>query len=88
MVATSPTSTIGTEEEYLLVDTKTYALAHAPDALMEVCKKTSLASSVPSFCIVRPRSVMAFAKRLHEPAMILTICDVPSPSTQTRMALP
>jgi hypothetical protein len=31
---------------------------------------------------------MAFAKRLHEPAMILTICDVPSPSTQTRMALP
>jgi carboxylate-amine ligase len=30
--------TIGIEEEYLLVDTETMSLAHAPDALMDACK--------------------------------------------------
>ncbi len=33
-----PDFTIGIEEEYLLVDTETLALARAPEALMEACK--------------------------------------------------
>ncbi|MEO0916988.1 MAG: carboxylate-amine ligase [Pseudomonadota bacterium] len=35
---TSPSFTMGIEEEYLLVDEKTLALAEAPEALMEDCK--------------------------------------------------
>src|SRR6056297_3304451 len=30
--------TMGIEEEYLLVDKDSFALAHAPDALMQACK--------------------------------------------------
>ena len=34
MAAQTPPFTIGIEEEYLLVDTETFALADAPDALI------------------------------------------------------
>ncbi|WP_095589836.1 carboxylate-amine ligase [Actibacterium ureilyticum] len=37
MVTTEPDFTLGVEEEYLLVDPETCALAHAPDALMSAC---------------------------------------------------
>ena len=49
MAAKSPPFTIGIEEEYLLVDTKTYALAHAPDALMEACKQDLAGKFSPEF---------------------------------------
>lgn len=38
MTSHPPPFTIGIEEEYLLVDQVTYALAHAPDALIAACE--------------------------------------------------
>ena len=49
MATDTPPFTIGIEEEYLLVDQETYALAHAPDSLIDACK-TDLADKVsPEF---------------------------------------
>ena len=39
MVHAAPPFTIGIEEEYLLVDKETFALAHAPDNLISACKQ-------------------------------------------------
>jgi carboxylate-amine ligase len=39
MVHAAPPFTIGIEEEYLLVDKETFALAHAPDSLISACKQ-------------------------------------------------
>jgi len=39
MAKETPAFTIGIEEEYLLVDAETYALAEAPEPLIERCKK-------------------------------------------------
>lgn len=44
-----PSFTIGIEEEYLLVDLKTYALAEAPDALMEDCTRALKGQVSPEF---------------------------------------
>ena len=38
MASDTPPFTIGIEEEYLLVDQETYALAHAPDGLIAACE--------------------------------------------------
>jgi len=45
----SPPFTIGIEEEYLLVDPQTYALAHAPDSLIAACKKDLASKVSPEF---------------------------------------
>ncbi|MFO8127922.1 carboxylate-amine ligase [Yoonia sp.] len=44
-----PPFTIGIEEEYLLVDQETYALAHAPDGLISACKKDLESKVSPEF---------------------------------------
>jgi carboxylate-amine ligase len=49
MAAKTSPFTIGIEEEYLLVDTKTYALAHAPDSLIEACQKDLVGKFSPEF---------------------------------------
>lgn len=49
MAAQAPDFTIGIEEEYLLVDQKTYALAHAPDALIDACKQDLAGKVSPEF---------------------------------------
>ncbi len=45
----TPPFTIGIEEEYLLVDQHTYALAHAPDSLIDACKKDLADKVSPEF---------------------------------------
>jgi len=40
MAETEPAFSIGIEEEYLLVDQETFALAEAPEALMQACSDT------------------------------------------------
>ncbi len=45
----TPPFTIGIEEEYLLVNQKTYALAHAPDSLIAACKKDLESKVSPEF---------------------------------------
>ncbi|MCK0094048.1 carboxylate-amine ligase [Yoonia sp. F2084L] len=49
MAGSPPPFTIGIEEEYLLVDQQTYALAHAPDALIDACKKDLAGKVSPEF---------------------------------------
>ena len=49
MVKEAPLFTIGIEEEYLLVDKQTFALAHAPDALMAACKSDLAGKFSPEF---------------------------------------
>ena len=49
MVQDAPPFTIGIEEEYLLVDKETYALAHAPDALIDACKADLAGKVSPEF---------------------------------------
>ncbi len=49
MASDPPPFTIGIEEEYLLVDTETYALAHVPDALIAACKKDLAGQVSPEF---------------------------------------
>lgn len=49
MVQAAPPFTIGIEEEYLLVDKETYALAHAPDSLIAACKKDLEGKVSPEF---------------------------------------
>ncbi|WP_108814754.1 carboxylate-amine ligase [Loktanella sp. Alg231-35] len=49
MVEDAPPFTIGIEEEYLLVDKETYALAHAPDSLIDACKKDLAGKVSPEF---------------------------------------
>ncbi|EBA12861.1 carboxylate-amine ligase [Roseobacter sp. CCS2] len=49
MASQAPEFTIGIEEEYLLVDQETYALAHAPDALIDACKKDLASKVSPEF---------------------------------------
>ena len=49
MVADPPPFTIGIEEEYLLVDRQTYALSHAPDSLINACKKDLAGKVSPEF---------------------------------------
>ncbi|MEJ8560231.1 carboxylate-amine ligase [Yoonia sp. GPGPB17] len=45
----TPPFTIGIEEEYLLVDQETLALAHAPDSLIEACTKDLAGKVSPEF---------------------------------------
>ncbi len=45
----TPPFTIGIEEEYLLVDQQTYQLVHAPDSLIEACKKDLAGKVSPEF---------------------------------------
>jgi carboxylate-amine ligase len=49
MAKDTPPFTIGIEEEYLLVDKETYALAHAPDSLIDACKKDLAGKVSPEF---------------------------------------
>ncbi len=49
MVQDAPPFTIGIEEEYLLVDKESYALAHAPDALIDACKADLAGKVSPEF---------------------------------------
>ncbi|MFQ1699848.1 carboxylate-amine ligase [Loktanella agnita] len=49
MVEESPPFTIGIEEEYLLVDQQSFALARAPDALMAACKADLKGKVSPEF---------------------------------------
>ena len=49
MADKEPPFTIGIEEEYLLVDQDTYALAHAPDSLIEACKADLADKVSPEF---------------------------------------
>ena len=49
MAQQTPPFTIGIEEEYLLVDKNTYALAHAPDALIDACKADLDSKVSPEF---------------------------------------
>jgi carboxylate-amine ligase len=49
MVQDTPPFTIGIEEEYLLVDKETYALAHAPDSLIDACTKDLAGKVSPEF---------------------------------------
>ncbi len=49
MAQEAPPFTIGIEEEYLLVDKSTYALAHAPDSLIDACKKDLADKVSPEF---------------------------------------
>ena len=46
---TTPSFTMGIEEEYLLVDTETYELAEAPQALMDDCTKALGGQVSPEF---------------------------------------
>ena len=46
---TEPAFTLGIEEEYLLVDTETFELAHAPDALMQDCAADLAGQVSPEF---------------------------------------
>ncbi|PJI91394.1 carboxylate-amine ligase [Yoonia maricola] len=45
----TPPFTIGIEEEYLLVDLETYALAQAPDSLIDACKADLAGKVSPEF---------------------------------------
>ncbi len=49
MVQDTPPFTIGIEEEYLLVDKETLALAHAPDSLIDACKQDLEGKVSPEF---------------------------------------
>ena len=49
MATDTPPFTIGIEEEYLLVDQETYALAHAPDSLIDACKMDLADKVSPEF---------------------------------------
>ena len=49
MRSETPPFTIGIEEEYLLVDQETYALAHAPASLIATCKKDLADKVSPEF---------------------------------------
>lgn len=49
MAQQTPPFTIGIEEEYLLVDKNTYALAHAPDGLIDACKADLDSKVSPEF---------------------------------------
>ena len=49
MAFNEPDFTIGIEEEYLLVDRETMALAEAPDALMEACRSELQEQVSPEF---------------------------------------
>lgn len=49
MATSDPDFTIGVEEEYLLVDPETCALAHAPDAMMKSCVKELEGQFSPEF---------------------------------------
>jgi len=49
MATTTPPFTIGIEEEYLLVDKETFALAHAPDDLIAACGDELAGKFSPEF---------------------------------------
>ena len=49
MTFDEPPFTIGIEEEYLLVDQDTYALAHVPDAMITACKADLQGKVSPEF---------------------------------------
>ena len=49
MVQDTPPFTIGIEEEYLLVDKETFALAHAPDSLIDACTRDLQGKVSPEF---------------------------------------
>ncbi len=49
MVKETPLFTIGIEEEYLLVDKETFALAHAPDSLIAACTQDLADKVSPEF---------------------------------------
>jgi carboxylate-amine ligase len=49
MATDTPPFTIGIEEEYLLVDQDTYALAQAPDSLIDACKADLADKVSPEF---------------------------------------
>ena len=49
MATDTPPFTIGIEEEYLLVDQDTYALAQAPDSLIDTCKADLADKVSPEF---------------------------------------
>ena len=49
MVDKTPPFTMGIEEEYLLVDQTTFALAQAPDSLIAACKKDLEGQVSPEF---------------------------------------